>query len=84
MNGSLIIGTMDGANIEIAEESGKENMFVFGVDEEDVPRLRKERATFKTDPRCVSAQVRWAWDRRERNEGAHARGLGGSVISISA
>lgn len=53
MNGCLIIGTMDGANIEIAEESGKENMFVFGVDEEDVPRLRKERKNYKPDPWCV-------------------------------
>jgi hypothetical protein len=41
MNGGLILGTMDGANIEIAEESGKENMFVFGVDAHDVPRLRQ-------------------------------------------
>lgn len=52
MNGCLIIGTMDGANIEIAEESGKENMFIFGVDEKEVPRLRAERKNFKTDPRC--------------------------------
>ncbi|KAK9849011.1 hypothetical protein WJX84_007293 [Apatococcus fuscideae] len=54
MNGCLILGTMDGANVEIAQEIGKENMFVFGVDAEDVPRLREERANFKDyDPRWV-------------------------------
>ena len=36
MNGCLIIGTIDGANIEIADEVGKENMFVFGMPAEDV------------------------------------------------
>jgi glycogen phosphorylase len=55
MNGCLIIGTMDGANIEIAEESGKENMFIFGVDDQEVPALRKNRRHFKTDPRCGPA-----------------------------
>jgi glucan phosphorylase len=36
MNGCLIIGTMDGANVEIAEEIGKENMFVFGAEADEV------------------------------------------------
>ena len=53
-NGCLIIGTMDGANIEIAESVGKENVFVFGFDAEDLNRLRKERADFKVR-RCCPA-----------------------------
>ena len=46
MNGCLIIGTMDGANVEIAEEIGEGNMFIFGHRADAVPGLRREREYF--------------------------------------
>lgn len=51
MNGSLIIGTMDGANIEIAEEIGEENMFIFGARADAVPAMRRDRPNFQPDGR---------------------------------
>lgn len=50
MNGSLIIGTMDGANVEIAEEIGQDNMFIFGRSADEVPQLRTQRHTLQLDP----------------------------------
>merc|ERR1740122_703270 len=53
MNGGLIVGTMDGANVEIREDCGHDTMFIFGCLEHEVGEIkqRAEQGKYPIDPR---------------------------------
>jgi starch phosphorylase len=56
LNGAVTIGTMDGANIEILDEVGKDNIFTFGLTSGDVHTMREHRSYrpqdyYESDPR---------------------------------
>ncbi|MCU7945224.1 MAG: glycogen/starch/alpha-glucan family phosphorylase, partial [Candidatus Thiodiazotropha sp. (ex Cardiolucina cf. quadrata)] len=54
LNGALTMGTMDGANVEMLENIGKDNIFIFGLTTDDIDRLNRQgyepRYYYESDP----------------------------------
>lgn len=74
LNGALTLGTLDGANVEMAEEIGAENMFIFGLKADEVVQLKQHgyspRAYYEKDAelkRVVDSLIDGSFDDGEKD-----------------
>jgi glycogen phosphorylase len=69
LNGALTVGTLDGANVEMLQEVGADNIFIFGLHAEEVQRTRAEGY----DP--------WVWYRQDKRIKRVLDSLGSNTFS---
>ncbi len=62
MNGALTLGTMDGANVEIAELVGEENIFIFGLNSDEVNELYRNGSYNPMDYYNANTELRLVID----------------------
>ncbi|KAK7748452.1 Non-essential glycogen phosphorylase [Diatrype stigma] len=81
LNGGLIIGTCDGANIEITREVGQENIFLFGNLSEDVEELRHAHR-FGPQPQAVDPALAKVFGAIEAGAFGDAADFGALVAAV--
>jgi starch phosphorylase len=67
LNGALTIGTLDGANIELRDEVGADNIFIFGLTRDGVQRLRESGSYRPRDLRANNPRVKRIFDAFDSN-----------------
>ncbi len=62
LNGALTVGTLDGANVEMLEEAGAENLFIFGLKTEEIADMKKSGAYRPVEYYRRSPEIRKVMD----------------------
>ena len=81
MTGSIILGTRDGANIEIAEEIGEKNIFLFGKNVEEVSKIREELKNGKKN--YISQNLKECFDALYQNKFGDTNFIHEYITSLS-